>query len=131
MQRSNYFDTIAAVRGPIWVQSMPVNNRRNCAALSVTAPSRTGGHVKAPVSRRFVIRHRPVPSQISNFNRSDRRDRKMKTSPAKASAASAYVTSAAREFMPLRKSTGLHATMIRRPGRGGTPRITRADQCAS
>ena len=30
--------------------------------------------------------------------------------------------------MPFRKSTGLHATMIRSPGRAGTPRITRADQ---
>jgi hypothetical protein len=61
---------------------------------------------------------------MSSFSRSDRRDRKMKTSPAKGSAASACVTSAARESMPFRKSTGVHATMIRRPAQGG--RLTAA-----
>jgi hypothetical protein len=131
MRNPNYFVAISDVRAPIRVQSMPVNSRRNCRGVSVTAPSRTGGHVKAPLSRRLVMRHRPVPSQMSNFNRSERRDRKMKTSPAKGSAASAYDTSAARESMPLRKSTGLHATMIRRPGREGTPRIMRVGRCAS
>ena len=41
-------------------------------------------------------------------------------------AGNACMTKAASESMPLRKSTGLEATMIRSPGRGGTPRITPA-----
>jgi hypothetical protein len=85
---------MAGVRAPTCVQSMPVNNRRNCAAFSVTAPSCTGGQVKAPLSRRFVTRHRPDPSQINSFSRSDRLERKMKTSPANGSAASAWATCA-------------------------------------
>src|SRR4051794_31396554 len=52
---------------------MPVNNSRSCSAFSVTAPSRTGGQVNAPLSRRLVIRHSPDPSQTSSFKRSDDR----------------------------------------------------------
>jgi hypothetical protein len=69
------------VRGPICVQSIPENSNRNCTAFSVTAPSRTGGQVNAPLSSRLVTRHNREPSQISNFYRSDRLERKMKTSP--------------------------------------------------
>ena len=53
------------------VQSRPANSRRNCAALSVTAPSRTGGQVKRPLSSRLLTRHNPEPSQIRIFSRSD------------------------------------------------------------
>jgi hypothetical protein len=63
---------MAVARAPICVQSRPVNSRRNCAAFSVTAPSRTGGHVNAALFRRLVTRHSPEPSQTSSFSRSDR-----------------------------------------------------------
>jgi hypothetical protein len=35
----------------------------NFAALSVIDPSRIGGHIKRPLSKRFEYKHRPVPSQ--------------------------------------------------------------------
>ncbi len=37
MRNLNYFVAISDVRGPTCVQSMPVNNSRNCAAFNVTA----------------------------------------------------------------------------------------------
>ena len=98
-----------------------------CAAArysSVTAPSCTGGQVKPPASSRFVTRQRPEPSQRSSLIRSVRLARKTKISPAKGSADNVCITMATRPSMPLRKSTGLDATITRSPGRDGMPRIT-------
>ena len=121
----------AAERAGICVQSMPENSMRSCAALSVTAPSCTGGQVKPPASSRLITRQRPEPSQRSSLTLSVRLARKTNTSPANGSAASTCVTMATRPSMPLRKSTGLDATTTRSPGRDGMPRITvpaRSDQ---
>ncbi len=97
---------------------------RSCATLSVTTPSCTGGQVKLPASSRLVTMQSPEPSQRISLILSVRFDRKMNTSPANGSANNTCVTMAARPSMPLRKSTGLDATITRSPGRDGMPRIT-------
>ena len=96
---------------------------RSCEVLSVNAPSCTGGQVKPPASSRFVTRQRPEPSQRSSLIRSVRLARKTKISPANGSADNVCITMATRPSMPLRKSTGLGATITRRPGLDGMPKI--------
>lgn len=113
----------SAVRGTTCDQSKPENSKLSCAALSVTAPSCTGGHVKRPLSSRLVKSTRPEPSQTRTFSLSACFGLKTNTSPANGSVCSVSFTNAARASMPRRKSTGRAVTTIRNPGRTGRSRI--------
>src|SRR5664280_1260450 len=68
-------------------------------------------------SSHFVIITMPVPSHARSLSRSILLERKMKTSPQYGLAFNAWLTSAASEFIPLRKSTGCDATTIFNPAR--------------
>ena len=62
-------------------QSRPLISIDNCVAVKDTTPSRIGGQVKRPSSSHFVTRTMPLPSHAKSFTRSDRFERKIKTSP--------------------------------------------------
>ena len=81
-RRAFYSAGATISRTPSCVQFIPVNSMRSCVGVSVMAPSRAGGQVNAPLSSRLVTRHSAEPSQTRSFSRSDRFERKMKTSPA-------------------------------------------------
>jgi len=63
------------------VQSKPSTSIDNCVAVKETTPSRIGGQVKRPSSSHFVTRTMPLPSHAKSLTRSNRFERKIKTSP--------------------------------------------------
>ena len=105
--------------GVTCVQSRPLISIANCVAVKDTTPSRIGGQVKRPSSSHFVTRTMPLPSHAKSFTRSDRFERKIKTSPQYGLARSASLTSADSVCTLFRKSTGcagqhdLHVRMER------------------
>jgi hypothetical protein len=93
-------------------QSNPSISIDNCVAVKETTPSQIGGQVNRPSSSHFVTRTMPLPSHAKSFTRSDRFERKMKTSPQYGLARSASVTSADKVCTLFLKSTGCAANMI-------------------
>jgi hypothetical protein len=53
----------------------------NCAPVTRIVPSRAGGQAKPPSSSHLLANTMPVPSNAKIFKRSERFERKTKTSP--------------------------------------------------